>query len=118
MSKPYEIRKDTHLPSRPTVKRWRVCRMHRAQGGAPSGPANGRWQHGERLKAHEELELSLSELLAQSFKTLEFLTVDETGKQSCPLEIRTLREAAICSPLIFNTKEIRHVETEATSPRV
>lgn len=32
-----------------------------------------------------------------------------------PPESRTLTEVAICSLLIFSTKEIRYVETEATS---
>jgi hypothetical protein len=32
----------------PAVNGWKVCRMHGARGGAPSGPANGMWQHGER----------------------------------------------------------------------
>ena len=32
----------------PAVNGWKVCRMHGAKGGAPSGPANGMWRHGER----------------------------------------------------------------------
>ena len=32
----------------PAVNGWTVCRMHGAGGGAPSGPANGAWQHGGR----------------------------------------------------------------------
>lgn len=32
----------------PAVNGWKVCRMHGARGGAPSGPANGMWRHGER----------------------------------------------------------------------
>lgn len=32
----------------PAVTGWSVCRMHGARGGAPSGPANGMWRHGER----------------------------------------------------------------------
>lgn len=32
----------------PAVNGWSVCRMHGARGGAPSGPANGMWRHGER----------------------------------------------------------------------
>ena len=35
-----------------------------------------------------------------------------------PPELWTLTQAAIFCLLIFNTKEIRNVETEATSPRV
>jgi hypothetical protein len=41
--------KTTRCPCKaPAVKGWRVCRMHGARGGAPQGPANGRWRHGER----------------------------------------------------------------------
>lgn len=32
----------------PAVNGWNVCRMHGARGGAPSGPSNGMWRHGER----------------------------------------------------------------------
>lgn len=30
----------------PAVRGCRVCRMHGARGGGPSGPQNGRWRHG------------------------------------------------------------------------
>ncbi len=30
----------------PAVKGYRVCRMHGARGGAPSGEKNGNYQHG------------------------------------------------------------------------
>ncbi|MFA9231578.1 MAG: hypothetical protein ACEQSU_12670 [Microgenomates group bacterium] len=32
----------------PAVVGWKVCRMHGAGGGAPTGPANGAWKHGGR----------------------------------------------------------------------
>jgi hypothetical protein len=39
--------KRTGKPCRaPAVKGWRVCRMHGARGGAPSGAAHGQYRHG------------------------------------------------------------------------
>jgi hypothetical protein len=39
--------KRTGLPCRaPAVRGWRVCRMHGAGGGAPSGSRNGRYRTG------------------------------------------------------------------------
>lgn len=32
----------------PAVRGWRVCRMHGARGGAPSGHLNGNYRHGSR----------------------------------------------------------------------
>jgi hypothetical protein len=32
----------------PAVKGWRVCRVHGAGGGAPSGRAHWNWKHGAR----------------------------------------------------------------------
>lgn len=32
----------------PAVNGWKVCRMHGARGGAPTGKANGMWRHGDR----------------------------------------------------------------------
>jgi hypothetical protein len=34
----------------PAVKGWKVCRMHGAGGGAPSGKRNGNYKHGGRTK--------------------------------------------------------------------
>lgn len=43
--------KRTGLPcGAPAVKGWRVCRMHGAGGGAPSGKRNGNYRHGGRTK--------------------------------------------------------------------
>ena len=30
------------------MKGWTVCRMHGAGGGAPTGPSNGAYRHGQR----------------------------------------------------------------------
>jgi hypothetical protein len=43
----------------PAVRGWNVCRMHGAGGGAPTGPANGAWLHGDR-----------SQTVAQNRRTL------------------------------------------------
>ncbi|MEI2687462.1 MAG: hypothetical protein V9G14_15425 [Cypionkella sp.] len=40
----------------PAVNGWKVCRMHGAGGGAPTGPANGAWKHGGRSNAVIELQ--------------------------------------------------------------
>jgi hypothetical protein len=32
----------------PAVTGWKVCRMHGARGGAPSGKRNGNYRHGAR----------------------------------------------------------------------
>lgn len=40
----------------PAVIGWKVCRMHGAGGGAPSGPENGAWKHGGRSKEVIELQ--------------------------------------------------------------
>lgn len=34
----------------PAVNGWRVCRVHGAGGGAPSGTKHGGWKHGGRSK--------------------------------------------------------------------
>jgi hypothetical protein len=39
----------------PAVKGWAVCRMHGAYGGAPYGPANGRWAGGGRAQELERI---------------------------------------------------------------
>jgi len=38
----------------PARRGWQVCRMHGAGGGAPVGPANGAWVHGDRSQANEQ----------------------------------------------------------------
>jgi len=50
----------------PAVKGYRVCRMHGARGGAPSGKENGNYQHGNRTnqaKAARELVRYISQLM-------------------------------------------------------
>ncbi|WP_308737917.1 HGGxSTG domain-containing protein [Rhizobium sp. TH2] len=39
----------------PAVKGKRVCRMHGAKAGAPSGIANGNWRHGATEKPFTEM---------------------------------------------------------------
>lgn len=53
----------------PAVNGWNVCRMHGARGGAPSGPANGKWRHGNRSRASDEFKRALAELLADARET-------------------------------------------------
>lgn len=57
----------------PAVKGWNVCRMHGARGGAPSGPANGRWRHGNRTRASEAMRRALSDLVTQARRTAKAL---------------------------------------------
>lgn len=52
--------------SGPSVKGWSVCRMHGARGGAPLGPANGRWRHGNRTREAEAMRRVLSDLVKNS----------------------------------------------------
>jgi hypothetical protein len=40
----------------PAVTGSKVCRMHGAGGGAPSGPGNGAWKHGGRSKEMIQLQ--------------------------------------------------------------
>lgn len=44
----------------PAKRGWQVCRMHGAGGGAPIGPKNGAWVHGDRS---ESARRNLMELL-------------------------------------------------------
>ena len=57
----------------PAVKGWSVCRMHGARGGAPSGPANGQWRHGDRTKASEAMRRALAALMTQARDTVKAL---------------------------------------------
>ena len=47
----------------PARRGWRVCRMHGAGGGAPTGPANGAWVHGGRSLAVEQNRRNLMALM-------------------------------------------------------
>ena len=43
--------KRTGQPCRaPAIRGYRVCRMHRARGGAPTGERNGNYRHGACTK--------------------------------------------------------------------
>lgn len=53
----------------PAVRGWSVCRMHGARGGAPSGPANGRWRHGNRTKATDAMRRALAVLVREARET-------------------------------------------------
>jgi len=53
----------------PAVKGWNVCRMHGARGGAPYGPANGRWRHGNRTRASEDMRRALAQLMREARET-------------------------------------------------
>jgi hypothetical protein len=60
----------------PAVKGWNVCRMHGAKGGAPSGPANGQWRHGNRTRASDALRSTVAELVGQARHTAKELDGD------------------------------------------
>lgn len=47
----------------PARNGWQVCRMHGAGGGAPVGPANGAWVHGDRSQENEHDRRKLSALV-------------------------------------------------------
>jgi hypothetical protein len=53
----------------PAVRGWVVCRMHGARGGAPCGPANGWWRHGNRTREADALRRELSELVREARET-------------------------------------------------
>jgi len=50
----------------PAVTGWHVCRMHGASGGAPSGPANGRWHDGDRSRSARSLRREIADLVAEA----------------------------------------------------
>jgi hypothetical protein len=47
----------------PAKRGWHVCRMHGAGGGAPTGPGNGAWLHGDRSRAVEQNRRTLMALV-------------------------------------------------------
>lgn len=55
----------------PAVRGWRVCRMHGARGGAPTGPVNGRYRHGARTKETAELIRQANQLVRSSLASLQ-----------------------------------------------
>lgn len=50
----------------PAVKGWSVCRMHGAGGGAPCGPGNGAWRHGERSREAQKIKSAVASLARRS----------------------------------------------------
>ncbi len=52
----------------PTVKGWRVCRVHGAYGGAPTGPAHGRYRHGLFSAAAMSERRAIGELIRAAQK--------------------------------------------------
>ncbi len=47
----------------PAVRGCRVCRMHGAKGGAPTGKLNGNYRHGRRTKEVTEASRYVRELI-------------------------------------------------------
>lgn len=54
----------------PAVTGWRVCRMHGARGGAPSGKGNGRYKSGEHTRDAMAAQLRTRHLIAECNKFL------------------------------------------------
>ena len=66
--------KRTGKPCKAPAKRgWHVRRMHGAGGGAPTGPANGAWVHGDRSQAVERNRSALLALLILARNTVNSL---------------------------------------------
>jgi hypothetical protein len=63
----------------PAKRGWHVCRMHGAGGGAPTGPGNGAWVHGDRSQAVEQNRRTLMALVKLA---RDGLGVIETIKQN------------------------------------
>jgi len=66
----------------PAVKGWSVCRMHGARGGAPFGPANGRWRHGNRTREVEAMRRDLAELVREAREAAKALSGSTTVEVS------------------------------------
>jgi hypothetical protein len=69
-----------HRCQGPAVRGWRVYRFHGARGGAPKGPANGAYRHGQFTKEATENRARLREPLK--------LADDLTGKMRAPASQR------------------------------
>ena len=50
----------------PAVRGFRVCRMHGANGGAPTGKQNGNFRHGGRTKEATRASRYINELVRLS----------------------------------------------------
>ncbi|CEJ86844.1 conserved hypothetical protein [Hyphomicrobium sp. GJ21] len=58
----------------PAVKGWRVCRLHGAKGGAPSGEANGRYRTGLHTKTAIETRRAVRKLIREALGALKTLS--------------------------------------------
>jgi len=47
--------------------------MHGARGGAPFGPANGRWRHGNRTRDSDDLRRMMAQLVREARDTAKAL---------------------------------------------
>ncbi len=66
----------------PARKGWKVCRMHGAGGGAPIGPTNGAWVHGDRSQAAQKDKETIATLV-KTAQTFVIMATDQTdGVQS------------------------------------
>lgn len=54
----------------PAMTGWSVCRFHGARGGAPKGPANGRYRHGAMTGAAIAERRLLAALMGVARRTL------------------------------------------------
>ena len=54
------------LCNNPAVRGWRVCRMHGAGGGQPSGNSHPSWKHGLRSMEWTEMRKQINELMREA----------------------------------------------------
>jgi hypothetical protein len=59
----------------PAVNGWAVCRMHGARGGAPFGPANGRWTGGARTNEMSLMRALIASLAKSTRETASMLAI-------------------------------------------
>ena len=62
----------------PSVRGWKVCRFHGAQGGAPTGPTNGAWRHGLHTKEAVAERRRVNNLIQNARAVLRQLTEPST----------------------------------------
>jgi len=55
----------------PAVTGYKVCRMHGAGGGAPSGAKNGNYRHGNETRASKDLRAEMMTLIRECRETLD-----------------------------------------------
>lgn len=79
--------KRTGLPCRaPAVRGWRVCRMHGARGGAPTGRAHGAWRHGGRSQQAVGMRRLVAELGRMARETEHAITGTDIACEFRPSE--------------------------------